>query len=128
MDDKKGIKRLWALLSSGKRCAKNDRAYTQELKKLASKVIDEENELKKIRIFKALADPTRLRILGVLEHHEMCVCEVMVALGLTQPTASHHLRIMENAALVRKRKDGKWVFYRISEPELVKGLRELGLL
>jgi ArsR family transcriptional regulator len=45
----------------------------------------------------------------------MCVCEVMVALDLTQPTASHHLRILENIGLVKDRKDGKWVFYSLKD-------------
>jgi len=46
----------------------------------------------------------------------MCVCEVMVALDLTQPTASHHLRILENVGLVKARKEGKWVFYALPDP------------
>ena len=77
---------------------------------------------------KALADEIRLRILNILVIREMCVCEVLVALQLTQPTASHHLAILENAGLVKKRKEGKWVLYRVSDPELVVGLRKLGLL
>jgi len=51
----------------------------------------------------------------LLSSREMCVCEVMVALDLTQPTASHHLRILENVALVKDRKDGKWVFYSLKD-------------
>jgi ArsR family transcriptional regulator len=69
-----------------------------------------------------LADETRLRILKLLEVREMCVCEVMVTLGLTQPTASHHLGILENAGLVRDRKEGKWVFYRIADPKFIENM------
>ena len=58
----------------------------------------------------------------------MCVCEVMVALDLTQPTASHHLRILENVGLVKDRKEGKWVFYSIANPELFEGMRKLNIL
>ncbi|MEM2385965.1 MAG: metalloregulator ArsR/SmtB family transcription factor, partial [Candidatus Bathyarchaeia archaeon] len=56
---------------------------------------------------------------------EMCVCEIMIALGLTQPTASHHLRILENARLIKGRKEGKWVFYKIAKPEIMRILQEL---
>ncbi|MGF3523134.1 MAG: ArsR/SmtB family transcription factor [Candidatus Bathyarchaeia archaeon] len=87
--------------------------YAEELKKLADKKISKDIALKKSKLFKALADPTRLRMLGLLTAREMCVCEIMVALELTQPTASHHLKILENAELVKSRKGGKWVFYSL---------------
>ena len=70
----------------------------------------------------------RLRILKLLELRELCVCEVMVALDLTQPTASYHLGILEGAGLVKERKEGKWVFYRIANPELIENLHKLRLL
>ena len=87
-----------------------------------------ENSEAKSKVFKALADSIRLRMLGLLSSREMCVCEVMVALDLTQPTASHHLRILENVGLVKDRKEGKWVFYSIASPELFKGMRKLNIL
>jgi len=90
--------------------------YASELKMLAEKNISSEGASKKGKFFKALADTTRLRILGLLTVREMCVCEVMVALDLTQPTASHHLRILENVGLVKDRKEGKWVFYALHDP------------
>jgi ArsR family transcriptional regulator len=77
------------------------------------------------RFFKALGDNNRLRILALLGVREMCVCEVMIALGLTQPTASHHLRILENAGLVSSRREGKWVFYRLTDAELIAGIRRI---
>jgi ArsR family transcriptional regulator len=83
---------------------------------------------KQSRFFKALADETRLRMLKLLEVRELCVCEVMVALDLTQPTASHHLGLMETAGLVKGRKEGKWVFYRIAEPKLVESMHKLNVL
>jgi ArsR family transcriptional regulator len=93
-----------------------------ELTELADKVMSDEVAHAKAKWFKTLADPTRLRILGLLSVREMCVCEVMVALDLTQPTASHHLGILENVGFVRGRKVGKWVFYSLVESELVEGL------
>jgi ArsR family transcriptional regulator len=82
---------------------------------------------KKSKVFRALADENRLRILCLLAAREMCVCEVMVALNLTQPTASHHLRILENVGLVKDRKKGKWVFYSVSHQELVENVRKFNV-
>lgn len=79
------------------------------------------------RFFKALADRTRLRILKLLGVREMCVCEVMVALDLTQSTVSHHLGLLENAGLVKGRKEGKWVFYRIANLDLIDKMRQFNL-
>lgn len=52
----------------------------------------------------------------------MCVCELMVALGLTQPTASHHLNILENMYIIQDRKEGRWVFYSVAEAPIIKYL------
>lgn len=68
-----------------------------------------------IRVMKALTDPSRLRIMKVLEKREMCVCELCAALGLAQPTVSNHLKILESAGLVTSRKEGVWVNYRLEE-------------
>ncbi|MEM1570312.1 MAG: metalloregulator ArsR/SmtB family transcription factor [Candidatus Bathyarchaeia archaeon] len=83
----------------------------------------------KSRLFKALANETRLKILMLLDvRGEMCVCELMSALGLTQPTISHHLGILKNAGLIRERKSGKWVYYRITDARLMENMRKLSLL
>ena len=121
-------KRLNRLIESGICPAEDASKYADELKQLADKVASVENADKRSRFFKALADETRLRILGLLEVREMCVCEVMVALDLTQPTASHHLGILENAGLVKDRKEGKWVFYNIADPKLIENMHKLKIL
>lgn len=61
---------------------------------------------------KALADPTRLRLMNVLSRHELSVNELVAALGLAQSGASRHLRILAEAGLLDARRDGQWVFYR----------------
>ena len=101
--------------------------YADELKSIADKEMSLEEAEVRSRIFKALADPTRLRILGLLNVREMCVCEVMIALDLTQPTASHHLAILENVGFVKKRKEGKWVFYRLADGEQFTAIRNVAL-
>jgi len=109
-------KRLKRLAETGI-CLGEDKAlHEKELKGLAEKTISAEEAKKKAKYYKALSDITRLRILGLLSIREMCVCEVMVALELTQPTASHHLRILESVGLVKDMKEGKWVFYALNDP------------
>jgi DNA-binding transcriptional ArsR family regulator len=108
-------RRLKRLSESGICSCEKDTQQAGELKALAEN-ISADAAMKKAKFFKALADATRLKILGLLEVREMCVCEVMVALDLTQPTASHHLRILENVGIVKARKEGKWVFYALNDP------------
>lgn len=62
---------------------------------------------------KALADPTRVRILAALRGGELCVCELGDALGVTQSTLSTHLQVIREAGLVGTRKAGKWVYYSL---------------
>ncbi len=70
------------------------------------------------RRFFGLADKTRLKILKLIAKEELCACEVMTALDLTQPNTSHHLGILERAGLVSSRRKGKWVFYRVADPKV----------
>ncbi len=64
--------------------------------------------------FKAFADPTRLRILGLLAAGEICVCNIHECLGLPQPTVSRHLAYLRRKHLVVTRKDGLWVHYKLA--------------
>lgn len=66
-------------------------------------------------VLRALADPTRLRILGLLRAGEVCVCHIHEALDVPQPTASRHLAYLRRAGLVDGRRDGPWVHYRLSK-------------
>jgi ArsR family transcriptional regulator, arsenate/arsenite/antimonite-responsive transcriptional repressor len=64
---------------------------------------------------KALADPTRLRVIAALRQRELCVCELCDALEATQSTLSTHLTLLRAAGITRTRKQGKWIYYRLSE-------------
>ncbi|MEM1588609.1 MAG: metalloregulator ArsR/SmtB family transcription factor [Candidatus Bathyarchaeia archaeon] len=118
------IRRVKHLVNSGLCDSKNALKYTVKLKKLVEKTIDEDLVKLQNRVFKALSDSTRLKIVKLLSIREMCVCELMVALNMTQPTISHHLKILEIAGLVKSKRKGKWVFYSIVNHKLAKFIDE----
>ncbi|MDI6687791.1 MAG: metalloregulator ArsR/SmtB family transcription factor [Desulfobacterales bacterium] len=64
---------------------------------------------------KALSDQNRVKIIKMLQHKSMCVCEIKAALNLPQPSVSKHLKILEKAGLVSSQKDGLWVNYHLSD-------------
>jgi len=64
-------------------------------------------------VMKAVSDPTRVRILKILEGGELCVCQVIAVIGLGQSTVSKHLYLLRSAGLIRDRKDKKWVHYSL---------------
>ena len=68
-----------------------------------------------IKLFKALSDEIRIRILKVLLERECCVCEVMQALDISQSRASRNLGILEDAGFIKSRRDGLWIVYSIDE-------------
>lgn len=68
-----------------------------------------------IRQAKAIADPTRMRILKLLQMGELCVCDIMDVMRLAQSTASKHLGILKTAGLVESRKSGTWTYYKQAE-------------
>lgn len=82
--------------------------------------LSEEDAVVQARLLKALADPTRLRILSLLSRHEgeVCVFEIVESFTLEQPTISHHLRILRDAGLVDCRKKGLWAYYYVRREAL----------
>jgi ArsR family transcriptional regulator len=69
------------------------------------------------RLFRALGDETRLRIVALLSHGELCVCHIEAALDLNQSTASRHLGILRTSGIVDCRREGTWVYYRLTDQE-----------
>ena len=70
------------------------------------------------KLFKALSDETRIRILKVLLERECCVCEVMQALDISQSRASRNLGMLDDAGFVRSRRDGLWIVYSVDEQKM----------
>ena len=78
-------------------------------------------------LLKALADPVRLRLLSLVASHdggEACICDLNAAFDLTQPTISHHMRVLHEAGLVDRDKRGVWVYYRV-RPQALASLAAL---
>ena len=77
---------------------------------------------------KALADGSRLRVIMALtDNEELCVCQITEMLNLAMPTVSRHMSVLQNAGLVKSRKDSRWVYYRLSEvfpPQCLKWLKD----
>ncbi|MDI9623745.1 MAG: metalloregulator ArsR/SmtB family transcription factor [Methanothermobacter sp.] len=97
----------------------------KELKKVLSKIPDDEKLEKEASIIKALADPTRLKILYLLQYGERCVCEIIEAFERPQPTISHHLNILKNAGILKWRKEGVWIHYRLADEKILNLIKKL---
>jgi DNA-binding transcriptional ArsR family regulator len=69
--------------------------------------------------FSALGDPTRVRILDVLSHGELCVCDLAAVLGVSQSAVSHQLRLLRGIRLVKPRRDGRIVFYSLDDQHII---------
>ena len=68
-----------------------------------------------VKVMKALSDPNRVKIIKMLQHKKMCVCEMQAALQIAQPTVSKHMKMLEDVGLVTFRKDGVWVNYQLAD-------------
>lgn len=83
---------------------------------LSGEVYDKHDADRLAGVLKALADPARLRLLSLIQaspEGEACVCDLTAPIGLSQPTVSHHLRILTESGLLEREKRGVWAYYRI---------------
>lgn len=101
-------------------------AHDEIIEKVSSVMPDEEILYDLAELFKVFGDSTRIRILYVLSESEMCVCDLATILGMTQSAISHQLRALKQSKLVRCRRDGKSVFYSLSDNH-VKTILKQGL-
>ncbi|MDW5550440.1 metalloregulator ArsR/SmtB family transcription factor [Methanosarcina sp.] len=100
---------------------------TQRLSSLSSE-LNEKTLPSEVRIFKALADTNRLKIIKLLKEGELCVCELTAVLTTSQSTVSHHLSVLKNAGLIKERKEGKWSYFRLSDGAVIEILNQAKLL
>lgn len=94
---------------------------------LVREAADPETAAELAHVFKALGDPTRVRLLSVIAAHdggEACVCDLTEPVGLSQPTVSHHLKLLVDAGLLTREQRGKWAYYSV----VPGALNRLGVL
>jgi ArsR family transcriptional regulator len=85
-------------------------------------VLDDETAARLARMFRALGDPTRVRLLSLIaaaDGAEACVCDLTELVNLSQPTVSHHLKQLVDAGLITREQRGKWAYYRVVDQTLV---------
>ena len=84
----------------------------------SSHLLDGITATRAAELFKALSDPTRVRIVGLLAHAELCVGDLCLVLGMSQPAVSHHLGLLRSLRIVAARKEGKHVFYTLVDEHI----------
>ncbi|MGB9936254.1 MAG: ArsR/SmtB family transcription factor [Methanobacterium sp.] len=97
----------------------------EKLEEIITKIPDDvklENNSDKL---KAISDPTRLKILYLLQDGELCACEINAALEKPQSTISHHLNILKSAKFINGRKEGIWIHYKLVNPEILDLIKNI---
>lgn len=81
-----------------------------------------------LNVFKALSDETRLKMLKVFQKGEICVCDLVSVLNVSQPKISFHLNVLKEAGLIKDRKQGKWVHYSINDSDIFRRFLMLSVM
>lgn len=87
----------------------------EAIKKVAEQNLEQDQYDKMLKMFKAISDETRLRILWILEHETLCVGDIAIAMNMTKSAVSHQLKYLKNTDIVKSKKVGKNVFYEIKD-------------
>jgi len=95
----------------------------EEARRLLARTPDTALSGKLADTFKAIGDPTRVRILFLLSEKELCVHDLAELLGITQPAVSHHLRLLRMLGLVRTRRDGRSIYYALDDEHVLQLFR-----
>lgn len=81
-----------------------------------------------VQILKAMADPNRLKIIDLLSCGSLCACDILEHFNFSQPTLSHHMKVLQNAGIVSARKDGKWQHYTLNDDFITSFKKDTDLL
>ena len=98
--------------------------HAHEVQRAQAQLLDGPSAARLAELFKALSDPTRVRILSALSAGELCVCDVAATLGMSQSAISHQLRLLRQLRLVRRRKSGQMAFYSLDDEHVVDLFRQ----
>ena len=89
--------------------------HDEKVKEARQRALDDTATDELCQTFKALGDPSRLKILWALNHQEMCVCDIAAFLGITESAVSHQLRLLRTLRLVKNRRAGTILYYRLAD-------------
>lgn len=80
--------------------------------------MEKQKYVEKAEIFKVLSDSNRLQIIDMLSCGEMCVCKILEKFNITQPTLSHHLKVLSDSGIVTSRKEANWMYYKLNDKKM----------
>jgi len=109
-------------MANGEKCCESLKPV---LDKLLKKMPSEEETRCRADYFKAISDPARVKIIYALASGELCVCELMLIMGMQQTVVSHHLKILKYAKIISDRKSGKWVNYSLADRRVLNILKAI---
>jgi ArsR family transcriptional regulator len=96
----------------------------EKVKKISEKMLKEKQAMELARLFQAMGDPSRVKIIFALWQQELCVCDLAHLLGLSVSAVSHQLRLLRNLRLVKYRRDGRMVYYSLDDVHIEKLFNE----
>lgn len=80
--------------------------------------MEKQKYVEKAEIFKVLSDSNRLQIVDMLSCGEMCACKILEKFDITQPTLSHHLKVLSDSGIVTSRKEANWMYYKLNDKRM----------
>lgn len=98
--------------------------HFQEVSEAQQDLLPEETVYRLAETFKALADPTRVKLINALQSRELCVCDLAAVLEMGQSAISHQLRVLRNLRLVKFRKEGKVIYYSLDDDHILALFRQ----
>jgi len=99
-------------------CEETCQGHPGSLAAVKSRMLDEASAIQLAEVFKALGDPTRVKLIGALLHQELCVHDLAALLEMGQSAVSHQLRYLRNLRMVKRRKSGKTVYYSLDDSHI----------
>ena len=109
-------------MANGENCCES---LKPALDKLLKKMPSDEETRRQADYFKAISDPARVKIINALANGDLCVCELMLIMGMQQTVVSHHLKILKYAGIISDRKSGKWVNYSLVDRRVLDLLKAI---
>jgi len=99
--------------------------YIEELEGMLRKIPSEQELRRVAEFYKTLSDPFRIKLIYLLSFRSMNVCELTVAMDTTQPTVTHHLKILEHMHIINRKRVGRWTYYELKYKEVLDNINSI---